>query len=117
MPAKARRTNWNWWSGTITTIRRRRGSRAEMVKDDALLAVIGHYYPAAALATAKVFAMRRSLCLRNVRQPAFWGRTSGCSRSTFRMMSRAVHGRVHQGGAEKDNVLLIHNTDPFGTPP
>lgn len=94
-----------------------RAAAAEMVRDNDLIAVVGHYSPTVALATGKVFADARIPFLSpNVSSPQALGGNGW-------MFTLNVPDDV-QGSflavylkevLKKDNVLLIHNTDPFGT--
>ncbi|MCY7386529.1 MAG: ABC transporter substrate-binding protein [Burkholderiales bacterium] len=89
---------------------------AELVKDESLLAVIGHYYPATAMATAKIFGDAQIPFISpNVSSPAFFGANKW-------MFTVNLSDEI-QGGfmavyikevLKKDNVLLLHATDPFG---
>ena len=89
---------------------------AEMVADDKLLAVIGHYYPATALATAKVFADARIPFLSpNVSSPAVLGANQWMFSVNFPDDLQGSFMAVYiKEVLKKDNVLLIHNTDSFG---
>ncbi len=89
---------------------------AEMVRDDALLAVIGHYYPTTALATAKVFADARIPFLSpNVSNPAVLGANQWMFSVNLQDDVQGSFMAVYiKEVLKKDNVLLIHNTDSFG---
>ena len=89
---------------------------AEMVKDDSLLAVIGHYYPATALATAKVFADAKIPFLSpNVSNPAVLDANKWMFTVNFSDEDQGSFMAVYiKEVLKKNNVLLIHNTDPFG---
>jgi len=89
---------------------------AEMVRDNALLAVIGHYYPATALATARVFADAGIPFLSpNVSSPAVLGANKWMFSVNFPDEVQGSFMAVYiKEVLKKDNVLLIHNTDSFG---
>ncbi|MBF0273199.1 MAG: ABC transporter substrate-binding protein [Magnetococcales bacterium] len=88
----------------------------ELVKDEALLAVMGHYYPATALATAKVFNAAKIPFL----SPYVTGEELlEANQSAF-----ALNVTEEEQGAflavytkevlKKDNILLVHNTGHMG---
>ena len=93
-----------------------RAAAAELVKDDSLLAVIGHYYPATAMATAKIFGDAQIPFISpNVSSPTYFGANKW-------MFTVNLSDEI-QGGfmavyikevLKKDNVLLLHSTDAFG---
>ncbi len=88
----------------------------ELVQDKSLLAVIGHYYPTTALATAKVFADAKIPFISpNVSTPDF-------TQSSPWMFSMNVPDDV-QGCfiavyikeiLKQDNIVLIHHIGPMG---
>ena len=88
----------------------------ELVKDELLLAVIGHYYPATAMATAKIFGDAQIPFISpNVSSPTYFGANKW-------LFSVNLSDEI-QGGfmavyvkevLKKDNVLLLHSTDTFG---
>ncbi|WP_161539665.1 ABC transporter substrate-binding protein [Paramagnetospirillum kuznetsovii] len=94
-----------------------KAAAAELVKDESLIAVIGHYYPGVALATGKIFADAKIPFLSpNVSSPAAF---SGNKWMFAMNMPDSVQGAFLatyiKEVLKKDNVLVIHNTDPFGT--
>lgn len=94
-----------------------RAAAAEMVKDVSLLAVVGHYYPGVALATGKIFADAKIPFLSpNVSSPAAFAD----NKWAFTLnMPDTVQGEFLavyiKEVLKKDNILVIHNTDPFGS--
>lgn len=93
-----------------------RAAAAEMVKDESLLAVVGHYYPATAMATGKIFADAKIPFLSpNVSSPAaFAGNKWMFALNLPDDVQGAFLAVYIKEVLKKDNVLLIHNTDPFG---
>lgn len=93
-----------------------KGIAAEMVKDDSLLAVIGHYYPATAMATAKIFGDAQiPLLSPNVSSPAFFGSNKWIFTANLSDDAQGIFMAVYiKEVLKKDHVLLIHSTDPFG---
>jgi ABC-type branched-subunit amino acid transport system substrate-binding protein len=94
-----------------------RAAAAEMVKDEALLAVIGHYYPDAAAATAKVFADAKvPMISPNVGNPAVFSGNPWAFAANVTDDAQGAFIAVYiKEVLKKDNVLVIHTTDPFGT--
>ncbi|KIL97605.1 Branched-chain amino acid ABC transporter amino acid-binding protein [Paramagnetospirillum magnetotacticum MS-1] len=94
-----------------------RAAAAEMVKDESLLAVVGHYYPGVALATGKIFADAKIPFLSpNVSSPAAfadnkWAFTLNMPDSVQGAFLAVYIKEV----LKKDNILVIYNTDPFGS--
>ena len=94
-----------------------RAAAAELVKDTSLLAVIGHYYPATAIATGKIFADAKIPFISpNVSSPAaFAGNPWMFSLSLPDDVQGQFIAVYIKEVLKKDNVLLIHNTDPLGS--
>jgi len=94
-----------------------RAAAVEMVKDEALLAVVGHYYPRTAAATASVFADAKIPFISpNVSSPAVLGGNKWMFSANFADDVQGAFIAVYiKEVLKKDNVLLIHTTDPFGT--
>lgn len=88
----------------------------EMVKDDALLAVIGHYYPATAMATAKIFGDAKIAVLSpNVSGPTFLASNPWMFALNLADERQGAFMAVYvKEVLKKDNILLLHATDPFG---
>ena len=88
----------------------------ELVKDDALLAVIGHYYPATAMATAKIFGDAKiPLVSPNVSGPTFLASNPWMFALNLADERQGAFMAVYvKEVLKKDNILLLHATDPFG---
>ncbi|HIJ61839.1 MAG TPA: ABC transporter substrate-binding protein [Rhodospirillaceae bacterium] len=93
-----------------------RAAAAEMAKDENLLAVVGHYYPDAAAATAPVFAAAKiSFISPNVSSPAVFSGNPWAFSANFADDVQGAFIAVYlKEVLKKDNVLVIHTTDPFG---
>lgn len=90
---------------------------SEMVKDESLIAVIGHYYPATAMATAKIFGDAKIPFLSpNVSGPDFLASSPWMFTMNLADERQGAFMAVYiKEVLKKDNVLLLHATDPFGT--
>lgn len=94
-----------------------RAAAAEMVKDEGLIAVVGHYYPGVALATGKIFADAKIPFLSpNVSSPAAFAGNKWMFTLNLPDTVQGEFLAVYiKEVLKKDNILVIHNTDPFGT--
>ncbi|MBF0460102.1 MAG: ABC transporter substrate-binding protein [Magnetococcales bacterium] len=93
-----------------------RAAAIELVKDPSLLAVVGHYYPDAAMATAKVFSDAHVPFISpNVSNPeVFRGNPWAFTANIPDDAQGAFIATYIKEVLKKDNVLVVHTTDPFG---
>ena len=94
-----------------------KAAASELVQDPAVLAVIGTYYAEAAQGAVKVFEENKTVCL----FPTI-GDSDIINANKYMFTLNSLDDE--QGGfiavylkevMKKDNVLVIHNPDPFGT--